>query len=65
MDVATVRKKLKDKSFARGVHREDILMGAQELGLAAEDHIAFCIAALRANAATLGLDGAAASPAQP
>ena len=65
VDVASVRKKLKDKGFARGVHREDILMGAQELGLAVEDHIAFCIAALRANAAVVGLDGAAASAAQP
>ena len=61
VDVQSVRKKLKDKAFARGVHREDILQGAQELDVNLDAHIDFCIAALRRNAAVLGLDGAAAS----
>jgi predicted hydrolase (HD superfamily) len=61
VDVASVRKKLKDKAFARGVHREDIIQGAQEMGVDLDAHIAFCIAALRARAGLLGLDGAAAS----
>jgi predicted hydrolase (HD superfamily) len=60
VDVKSVRKKLKDKAFARGVHREDILQGAQELGVDLDHHIAFCIAALRRHAGALGLDGATA-----
>jgi putative nucleotidyltransferase with HDIG domain len=44
--VASVRKKLKDKAFARGVHREHILQGAVELGVDLEDHIAFVLEAL-------------------
>jgi predicted hydrolase (HD superfamily) len=65
VDVTSVRKKLKDKAFARGVHREDIISGALELGTELDIHIAFCIAALRRNAAALGLDGIAAQPARP
>jgi predicted hydrolase (HD superfamily) len=61
VDVPSVRKKLKDKAFARGVHREDILAGAQELGLELEAHIAFCIAAMRRHAEVLGLHGVAPS----
>jgi predicted hydrolase (HD superfamily) len=61
VDVANVRKKMKDKAFARGVHREDIVSGALELELDLDTHIAFCIAAMRQNAAVLGLDGVAAS----
>jgi predicted hydrolase (HD superfamily) len=61
VDVPSVRKKMKDKAFARGVHREDIIHGAQELGLELDSHIAFCIAAMRRHAAVLGLDGSAAS----
>ncbi|MGC2659265.1 MAG: HAD family hydrolase [Bryobacteraceae bacterium] len=64
VDVASVRKKMKDKAFARGVHREDIIQGAQELGLELDVHIAFCIAAMRSSAGVLGLDGAAASSSQ-
>jgi len=60
VDVASVRKKLKDKAFARGVHREDIIAGAQELKLDLDTHIAFCIAAMGNHAAALGLDGVAA-----
>jgi predicted hydrolase (HD superfamily) len=61
VDVQSVRKKLKDKAFARGVHREDIIQGAQELGVDLDTHITFCIAALRRHAVALGLDGVAAS----
>jgi predicted hydrolase (HD superfamily) len=61
VDVQSVRKKLKDKAFARGVHREDIIQGAQELDVDLDTHITFCIAALRRHAAALGLDGVAAS----
>jgi predicted hydrolase (HD superfamily) len=61
VDVASVRKKMKDKAFARGVHREDIVAGAQELELELDAHIAFCIDALRGRAAGLGLDGSTAS----
>ncbi len=61
VDVPSVRKKMKDKAFARGVHREDIVSGAQDLGMELDTHIAFCIAAMRRHAAALGLDGSAAS----
>jgi len=59
VDVAGVKKKMKDKAFARGVNRDDIVKGAAELGIALDDHIANCIAAMQANAETLGLQGAA------
>jgi predicted hydrolase (HD superfamily) len=59
VDVAGVKKKMKDKAFARGVNRDDIIKGAAELGIPVEDHIANCIAAMRASAATLGLEGIA------
>ncbi len=64
VDVQSVRKKMKDKAFARGVHREDILQGADELGLDLDAHIAFCIAAMRSHAEVLGLAGAAPSTPQ-
>jgi predicted hydrolase (HD superfamily) len=64
VDVASVRKKMKDKAFARGVHREDITQGAEELGLELDAHIAFCIAAMRSSAGVLGLEGVAASSPQ-
>jgi len=57
VEAASVKKKLKDKAFARGVSREDVYKGAEELGVPLEDHIAFCIAALRGVAPTLGLSG--------
>jgi len=65
VDVPSVRKKMKDKAFARGVHREDIIVGAQELGLELDAHIAFCIAAMRSHAELLGLNGVAASSPLP
>lgn len=65
VDVASVRKKMKDKAFARGVQRGDIIQGAEELGLELDAHIAFCIAAMRRSAGVLGLEGAAASSPLP
>lgn len=59
VDVPSVKRKLKDKAFARNVSREDITTGAQELGIALEEHIAFCIEAMKARAAELGLAGTA------
>lgn len=55
VEVAGVKKKLKDKAFARAVKREDITRGAELLGLPLEDHIAHCLAAMQAHAAELGL----------
>lgn len=55
VEVAGVRKKMKDKGFARAVKREDITHGAELLGLPVEDHIAHCLAAMQAHAAQLGL----------
>jgi predicted hydrolase (HD superfamily) len=57
VDVAGVKKKMKDKAFARGVNRDDIVKGASELGIPVEDHIANCISAMQSNAETLGLQG--------
>jgi predicted hydrolase (HD superfamily) len=55
VEVASVRKKMKDKAFARGVHRQDVIQGAAELGVELDAHIAFCIEAMRRRAAALGL----------
>ena len=55
--VSSVRKRLKDKAFARGVHREDVERGAAELGVDLDAHIAFTLTALCAVAADLGLEG--------
>jgi predicted hydrolase (HD superfamily) len=60
VDPQSVRKKMKDKAFARGVHREDIIAGAQQLEVELEVHIGFCIAAMRSHAEALGLEGVAA-----
>jgi len=57
VDTKSVRKKLKDKSFARSVSRDDITHGASELGVELDEHIEFCIAAMKARAAELGLAG--------
>ena len=57
VDVASVKKKMKDKAFARSVSRQDIEDGARELGLELDEHIDFCIEAMRGRAADLGLDG--------
>src|SRR5579863_2505190 len=57
VEVASVRKKLKDKAFARSVSRDDITHGAAELGVDLDQHIAFCIRAMQARAEELGLAG--------
>ena len=64
VDVASVRKKLKDKAFARNVNREDIQRGSQELEIPLDDHIAFCIEAMKTRADALGLRGQSAAAAQ-
>src|SRR5881409_3555178 len=58
VDVAAVKKKMKDKAFARAVNRDDILRGTAELGMPLDDVIAQVIAALKGDAARLGLVGA-------
>src|SRR5579859_3342394 len=55
LEAKSVRKRMKDKAFARSVSREDITKGAEELGVTLEEHIEFCIEAMRAIADTLGL----------
>jgi putative nucleotidyltransferase with HDIG domain len=59
VDVTAVKKKMKDKAFARAVNREDIVRGAAELGMPLDDVIAEVITALRADAERLGLAGTA------
>jgi len=59
VDTRSVRKKLKDKAFARSVSRDDIILGAEALGVDLDTHIDFCIAAMQKRAVELGLDGAA------
>jgi putative nucleotidyltransferase with HDIG domain len=59
VDTKSVRKKMKDKAFARSVSRQDIEDGARELGVELDEHIEFCIAAMRGRAAELGLAGPA------
>ena len=58
VDVRAVKKKMKDKAFARAVNRDDILRGAEELGMPLDDVIAQVIAALKGDATRLGLVGA-------
>jgi predicted hydrolase (HD superfamily) len=60
VDVKSVRKRMKDKAFARKVNRDDIVNGAAALGVDLDEHIAFCIAALQGIAGELGLDSRAA-----
>jgi len=57
VDAASVKKKMKDKDFARSVHREDIVQGAAELGLPLEEHIETCIRAMQGIAEELALKG--------
>ena len=59
VDAKSVRRKMKDKAFARSVNREDIINGAADLGVDLEEHIAFCIEAMKAVAGELGLAGTA------
>jgi predicted hydrolase (HD superfamily) len=60
VDVKSVRKRMKDKAFARKVNREDIIQGAAALGVDLDEHIGFCIEAMKPIARELGLDGSAA-----
>jgi predicted hydrolase (HD superfamily) len=57
VEAKSVRKKMKDKAFARSVNREDIVTGAAELGVELEVHIGFCIEAMKGIAGELGLEG--------
>src|SRR5450755_3148330 len=60
VDVKSVRKRMKDKAFARTVNRDDIINGAASLGIDLDEHIAFCIEALKPIATQLGLEGTSA-----
>jgi len=62
LEAKSVKKRMKDKAFARSVSREDILKGAEELGVPLEEHITFCIAAMREIANQLGLEPASGAP---
>ena len=64
LDARSVKKRMKDKAFARSVNRNDIVNGARELGVDLEEHITFCIEAMKGIAPELGLDGSAARPQQ-
>jgi putative nucleotidyltransferase with HDIG domain len=57
VDARSVRKKMKDKAFARGVSRDDVVNGANELGVDLDEHITFVIASMQARSADLGLSG--------
>jgi len=57
VDAKSVRKKMKDKAFARGVSRDDVINGAGDLGVDLDEHITFVIAAMQARSAELGLSG--------
>lgn len=59
VEAKSVRKKMKDKAFARSVSRDDIINGAADMGVDLEEHIAFCIEAMKGIAVELGLDGSA------
>ena len=58
LEVSSVKKKLKDKAFARGVSRDDVVQGAAELGVPLDEHIAFVLESLRPHEQRLGLGGA-------
>ena len=58
LEVSSVKKKLKDKAFARGVSRDDVIQGAAELGVPLDEHIAFVLEALRPDERRLGLGAA-------
>jgi len=63
VEAPSVKRKMKDKAFARNVNRADVVNGAVELGVDLEQHIAFCIEAMKGISAELGLDGSAAKTA--
>ncbi len=57
VDARSVKKKMKDKGFARGVNRDDVLVGAQELGVDLDEHVQFVIEAMKTVAPAIGLSG--------
>ena len=61
VDARSVRKKMKDKAFARGVNRDDVVNGAQDLGVDLDEHIQFVVDAMRQSADALGLAGTPAT----
>ena len=65
VDVAGVRRKMKDKAFARGVNRDDIIQGAFALDVPLDEHIGIVLQAMQADAANLGLAGLTPSPSTP
>ncbi len=62
LEVKSLKKKFKDKAFARGVNRDDVIRGAKELGVELWEHVGFVLFAMQEAAAALGLDGRLASP---
>jgi putative nucleotidyltransferase with HDIG domain len=65
VEARSVRKKMKDKAFARGVNRDDVINGAQDLGVELDEHIQFVVDAMRASADALGLGGSPAAAVEP
>lgn len=65
VDARSVKKKMKDKAFAKGVNRDDVILGAQELGVELDDHIQFVIEAMRGVADAIGLAGVPAPEGTP
>lgn len=65
VDVAGVRKKMKDKAFARGVNRDDIIQGAASLDVPLDEHISIVLQAMQADAEHLGLAGSGPLPSTP
>lgn len=61
VDAKSIRKKMKDKAFARSVNRDDIIHGAADLGVDLDEHISFCIEAMKGIATELGLAGVVAA----
>jgi putative nucleotidyltransferase with HDIG domain len=61
LEASSVKKKMKDKAFARGVNRDDVVQGAAELGVSLDDHIDFVIRSMRERAGLLGLEGSLSS----
>jgi putative nucleotidyltransferase with HDIG domain len=64
VEAKSVRKKMKDKAFARGVNRDDVILGATELGVDLDEHIQFVIDAMRERAEAIGLAGTGAGPGE-